>query len=123
MDELQVTYNYHLQCLADFVDAQMNYYNNCSKILQDLCKQIGNTTGMPNKTIAAANNNTMASNDILVSIDPTDEFGANAIGVGLSMNLNLNTKKAKVLFDYEATDPKEVIIILLFVINKFINLF
>ena len=98
MDELQVTYNYHLSCLADFVDAQMNYYSNCSKILQDLCKQIGNTTGMPvNKTVMnnTTTNSLAASNDISSStsqIDPTADFGANTIGVGLSMNLNLNTK-------------------------------
>lgn len=82
----------------------MNYYNNCSKILQDLCKQIGNATGMP-KNIPAPKAVNAPADDLLID---TDNFGANAIGAGLAMNLNLNTKKAKVLFDYEATDPAEI---------------
>lgn len=96
MDELQVTYNYHLSCLADFVDAQMNYYNKCSKILQDLCKQIRNTTTATSKQ------------PVLNLNDQSENFGVNAIGAGLSFNLNINNKKAKVLFDYEATDPSEI---------------
>ena len=66
----------------------MNYYNNCSKILQDLCKQIGNATGMP-KNIPAPKAVNAPADDLLID---TDNFGANAIGAGLAMNLNLNTK-------------------------------
>ena len=77
----------------------MNYYNNCSKILQDLCKQIGNTTGTPSSKPSPPQN---------VLNDDTENFGVNAIGAGLSLNLNLNNKKAKVLFDYEASEIGEI---------------
>ncbi|CAF0859068.1 unnamed protein product [Brachionus calyciflorus] len=92
MDELSITYNHHLQCLTDFVDAQLNYYSSCSKILQDVSKQIGGT-GIRN-------------------IPPTPK----QISDGSPFTYPLNSlppsftakKKAKVLFDYEATDPSEI---------------
>ncbi len=99
----------------------MNYYNNCSKTLQDLCKQIRNTTVTLTSTSKPPLQN---------AIDEYENSGVNAIGLkllspefwtnigiisiknlkgaGLSSNLNLNNKKAKVLFDYEATDSSEI---------------
>ena len=89
----------------------MNYYTNCTKILQDLCKQIGMSKNLQSTkpitpTVTTANSNNTNPNETNLLLD--SDFGVNAIGAGLSMNLNLNTKKAKVLFDYEATDPAEI---------------
>ena len=83
--------NHHLQCLTDFVDAQLNYYNSCSKILQDLSKQIGGS--------GLANN----SNNIGRIAPPLNNLN----NAGLPPNFT-SMKKAKVLFDYEATDPSEI---------------
>lgn len=96
----------------------MNYYSNCTKILQDLCKQIGVSNKNQqlqappvksgnNATALNSNSNNSATNETNLLLD-TSDFSVNAIGAGLSMNLNLNSKKAKVLFDYEATDPAEI---------------
>ena len=81
-----------MQCLTDFVDAQLNYYNNCSKILQDLSKQIGGVG------LGTSNNATR--------INPATINNLNNHG-SLSSSFT-SKKKAKVLFDYEATDPSEI---------------
>ena len=99
-----------MQCLTDFVDAQLNYYNNSAKILQDLSRQIGgagiqqqldknvNSLNSMSLTHNQANGN---SNHTSPNIFP-NASGASMIGAGL------NRKKAKVLFDFEASDPSEI---------------
>ena len=81
-----------MQCLTDFVDAQLNYYNSCAKILQDLSKQIGG---------AGLANNSNGASRIMPLVANMNNGG------GLSSNFT-SKKKAKVLFDYEATDPSEI---------------
>jgi len=78
--------------LTDFVDAQLNYYSNCTKILQDLSKQIGGVG--------------LANNANATRVNPATINSLNNNG-GLSSNFT-SKKKAKVLFDYEATDPSEI---------------
>jgi hypothetical protein len=90
--------------LTDFVDAQLNYYSNCTKILQDLSKQIGG--------VGIANNANTAR------VNPATINSLNNNG-GLSSNFT-SKKKAKVLFDYEATDPSEISVSANQVIYEFI---
>ena len=78
--------------MTDFIDSQLNYYNSCTKILQDLSKQIGG---------AGLNNNAAARIMPLVN---------NLNNGGLTSNF-ASKKKAKVLFDYEATDPSEISVV------------
>jgi hypothetical protein len=103
-----------LQCLTDFVDAQLNYYNGCSKILQDLSKQIGGS-GIASARVLPP----VAGSQPALKANPTsNSVNSNGnLNDGLSNVNNLisalppsltNQKKAKVLFDYEATDPSEI---------------
>ena len=85
-----------MQCLADFVDGQLNYYNSCTKVLQDLSKQIGGAG--------------LSANRISQPVDSsTPNSFSSAFGPSQSLTPNFtNKKKAKVLFDFEATDPSEI---------------
>lgn len=129
MDELTVTYNHHLQCLTDFVDAQLNYYNSCTKTLQDLSRQIGgmgitqrqlppqspksplnSTTGTTNSAAATATTTTTTSDSNSFSaLNGTGPavISSSTATAGLAPSFT-NKKTAKVLFDYEATDPSEM---------------
>lgn len=107
MDELTISYNHHLQCLTDFVDAQLNYYNSCTKILTDLSKQIGGSGLVNNNNNISSNSNNINNSIPKVTIPPLISNSLNSGEPGLSSNLS-QKKKAKVLFDYEATDQSEV---------------
>lgn len=100
-----------MQCLTDFVDAQLNYYNNSAKILQDLSKQIGgagiqqqfdkNTSSLNSLSLNNNQANGNSNHNVSSNIFP-NASGVSMIGAGL------NRKKAKVLFDFEASDPSEI---------------
>jgi hypothetical protein len=112
-----------LQCLTDFVDCQLNYYNNCTKILQDLSRQIG-SAGIKSQIAPPLISNSISNtSDINTNLTnavnggnqtpqqkPMTFFSAlnggsdeSIVHTGL-----LAKKQAKVLFDYEATDPSEI---------------
>lgn len=94
----------------------------CTKILQDLSKQLGGTGGLKNLPVTP--NNSQASMDpaIANTIAPLHQNGgsSNSTSGGGAVTffsaLNgddvhpglLAKKQAKVLFDYEATDPSEI---------------
>lgn len=80
--------------MTDFVDAQLNYYSSCSKVLQDLSKQIGGT-GIRNVPPTPKQLNANESSPFTYPI--------NSLPPSFTAK-----KKAKVLFDYEATDPSEI---------------
>lgn len=115
-----------MQCLTDFADAQLNYYNSCSKILQDLNKQIGGS-GIVNRNLPPTPNNLNNNNNTIIhnlngnanatsnTIQDNHVHNNNNDGLSNMNSLNsalppsfTNKKKAKVLFDYEATDPSEI---------------
>lgn len=100
MDELQVSYSHHLQCLTEFVDAQLNYYNNATLILKDLSKDIG---GVGIQNSQSASHETNQANPSMFSAI----FGTDAIDSGNKPAL-VDPKKAKVLFDYDAVDSTEI---------------
>lgn len=107
MDELSVSYNHHMQCLKEFVESQLNYYNNCTNILNELSKDIGGT-GVQASSSA---NGSMGKADGSVTNNASmfaDIFGnSNAIDSGDRPGL-VDPKRAKVLFDYDAVDSTEI---------------
>ncbi|RNA27852.1 endophilin-B1-like isoform X3 [Brachionus plicatilis] len=92
MDELTITYNHHLQCLADFVEAQSNYYSSCSRVMQDLTRQIG-ISSIRNTSVIAPK----------INEGHPFSYPINSLPVSFT-----EKKRAKVLFDYEATEPSEM---------------
>lgn len=105
MDELSVSYSHHLQCLTEFVDAQLNYYNSCTLILKDLSQEIGGV-GLQNKSSRNSSSGpgagTAANPSMFSAI-----FGSDAID-SEEKPILVDAKKAKVLFDYDAVDSTEI---------------
>jgi hypothetical protein len=89
----------------------LNYYNNSAKILQDLSRQIGgagiqqqfdiNNNSLNNLSLNNIQANGSSNHSVSSKAFP-NASGASMIGAGL------NKKKAKVLFDFEASDPSEI---------------
>ena len=90
--------NHHLQCLTEFVDAQLNYYNNCTNVLKDLSKEIGGS-GLDKKSLGeggaasgpGSQNDALNSNPSMFSAI----FGSNAIDNEEKSSL-VDPKRAKV---------------------------
>ena len=96
-----------MQCLTDFVDAQLNYYNSCTKVLQDLSKQIGGS-GIVNNSGRNLPNSPNANNSNNITFSSVLGGGGGGGGVSPLPSSFTAKKKAKVLFDYEATDPSGI---------------
>ncbi len=100
-----------MQCLTEFVDAQLNYYNRCTLRLKDLSKDIGglgiNTSrsGTNSLTGADANN---AANPSMFSAIFGDSVVDGSAGEKSDTPALVDPKKAKVLFDYDAVDSNEI---------------
>ncbi|KAM7392119.1 hypothetical protein PAMP_022752 [Pampus punctatissimus] len=103
LEGISSTHVNHLRCLHEFVEAQAAYYKQCHFHMQELQKELGR---LPN---AFALNSThsmttagSASEDISSPVDTDtlkiEEVQAPATG----------TRKAKVLYDYDAADSSEL---------------
>jgi hypothetical protein len=122
--------------LTDFVAAQLNYYNSCSEIMHELSKQVGSAnikslplaqplTGAQQSGTAGSSSNggtgttstpTTAAASAVGGSTTAAAPAVSGSGVTFFSALNgddahpslLSKKQAKVLFDYEATDPSEI---------------
>ncbi|XP_076976503.1 endophilin-B1 isoform X7 [Tamandua tetradactyla] len=112
LEGISSTHAHHLRCLNDFVEAQMTYYAQCYQYMLDLQKQLGS---FPSNYLC--NNNQ-------TSVTPIPSASSNVIGPssmastsGLVMasppNLHdlkecSGSRKARVLYDYDAANSSEL---------------
>ncbi|KAL2772264.1 endophilin-B1 isoform 3 [Daubentonia madagascariensis] len=113
LEGISSTHAHHLRCLNDFVEAQMTYYAQCYQYMLDLQKQLGS---FPSNYLC--NNNQ-------TSVTPTPSVLPNVIGssamavtsglVITSPPSNLSdvkeysgSRKARVLYDYDAANSTEL---------------
>ncbi|XP_045334107.1 endophilin-B1 isoform X4 [Leopardus geoffroyi] len=111
LEGISSTHAHHLRCLNDFVEAQMTYYAQCYQYMLDLQKQLGS---FPSNY---CNNNQ-------TSVAPTPSASSNVIGSsaltstsGLVITSPSNlidlkecsgSRKARVLYDYDAANSSEL---------------
>ncbi|XP_045403554.1 endophilin-B1 isoform X1 [Lemur catta] len=113
LEGISSTHAHHLRCLNDFVEAQMTYYAQCYQYMLDLQKQLGS---FPSNYLC--NNNQTAAT-------PTPSVLPNVIGSSAMASTsglvitpppaNLNdvkeyngSRKARVLYDYDAANSTEL---------------
>eukprot|EP00070_Physeter_catodon_P038099 XP_028344993.1 endophilin-B1 isoform X1 [Physeter catodon] len=112
LEGISSTHAHHLRCLNDFVEAQMTYYAQCYQYMLDLQKQLGSFP-----SIYHCNNNQ-------TSVAPTPSASSNVIGSstltstsGLVITSPSNltdlkecsgSRKARVLYDYDAANSTEL---------------
>ncbi|XP_061115927.1 endophilin-B2-like isoform X6 [Conger conger] len=104
LEGISSTHVNHLRCLHEFVEAQAIYYNQCNQYMMDLQKELGSSDGdvaspstaatLPVVPIAGAVSTSAPEADTL----KIEEVQPPATG----------TRKAKVLYDYDAADTSEM---------------
>ncbi|XP_064210352.1 endophilin-B2-like isoform X5 [Anguilla rostrata] len=104
LEGISSTHVNHLRCLHEFVEAQAIYYNQCHQYMMDLQKELGSSDGdvaspstaatLPVVSIAGAVSTSAPEADTL----KIEEVQPPATG----------TRKAKVLYDYDAADTSEM---------------
>ncbi|XP_071621868.1 endophilin-B2 isoform X2 [Heliangelus exortis] len=124
LEGISSTHVNHLRCLHEFVESQTNYYAQCYQYMLDLQKQLGRFSGTfigsPDSTASpAAATSPPAVSAATVPTVPTIPVVPTVVGVPNTLAegvLNPNevkppasgTRKARVLYDYEAADSTEL---------------
>ncbi|KAL9827166.1 endophilin-B2 isoform 3-T3 [Geothlypis trichas] len=127
LEGISSTHVNHLRCLHEFVESQTNYYAQCYQFMLDLQKQLGSSKGeifsgtfvgnAESASPAAAASPPVAAATLpavpTIPVVPTIVGVPNTVAEGV---LNPNevkppasgTRRARVLYDYEAADSTEL---------------
>ncbi|XP_062497224.1 endophilin-B2 isoform X3 [Pezoporus occidentalis] len=131
LEGISSTHVNHLRCLHEFVESQTNYYAQCYQYMLDLQKQLGSSKGeifsgtfvgnaeSTSPPAAAASPPAAAAAAATLPAVPTIPVVPTIVGVPSAVAegvLNPNevkppasgTRKARVLYDYEAADSTEL---------------
>ncbi|XP_048207657.1 endophilin-B1 isoform X4 [Perognathus longimembris pacificus] len=111
LEGISSTHAHHLRCLNDFVEAQMTYYAQCYQYMLDLQKQLGSFpsnylcnnnhnagTPMPSALPNVIGSSAMASTSGLVITSPNIS----------DLKESSGSRKARVLYDYDAANSTEL---------------
>lgn len=100
LEGISTTHANHLRCLNEFVEAQMTYYAQCYQYMVDLQKQMGSfpTTFLPNSSAPLP--------PVTVPI-PAAPPGASEL-TAAELQPASGTRRARVLYDYDAGDSSEL---------------
>ncbi|XP_021051509.1 endophilin-B1 isoform X1 [Mus pahari] len=112
LEGISSTHAHHLRCLNDFVEAQMTYYAQCYQYMLDLQKQLGS---FPSNYLS--NNNQTSGTPVPYAlsnaIGPSAQASPGSLVITCPPNLNdlkesSNSRKARVLYDYDAANSTEL---------------
>ncbi|XP_059380909.1 endophilin-B1-like isoform X2 [Carassius carassius] len=110
LEGINSTHAHHLHCLNDFVEAQMTYYAQCYQYMVDLQKQLGNFPS----AFSSNNNQSTASGAASISVPILPLSGAlpastaNASSGFTELQNFSGSRKARVLYDYDAAGSNEL---------------
>ncbi|XP_008824475.2 endophilin-B1 isoform X1 [Nannospalax galili] len=111
LEGISSTHAHHLRCLNDFVEAQMTYYAQCYQYMLDLQKQLGS---FPTNYLSNNNQNSGTPMPSALSnvIGPSAMASPSSLVI-TSPNLNdlkesSGSRKARVLYDYDAANSSEL---------------
>uniref|UniRef100_A0A7N6FB55 Endophilin-B1 n=1 Tax=Anabas testudineus TaxID=64144 RepID=A0A7N6FB55_ANATE len=108
LEGISSTHVNHLRCLHEFVEAQASYYKQCHLHMQDLQKEL-----------ASSNEDVLPNAFTLNSTQSMATVGSEAEGISSPVDTDTlkieevqapatGTRKAKVLYDYDAADSSEL---------------
>ncbi|XP_055058427.2 endophilin-B1b isoform X1 [Misgurnus anguillicaudatus] len=111
LEGISSTHAHHLHCLNDFVDAQASYYAQCYQYMVNLQKQLGSFP----TTFSSNNNQPSGSFSASISV-PTASTAASlpappptqASPALNELRSTSGTRKARVLYDYDADSSSEL---------------
>ncbi|XP_004442972.1 PREDICTED: endophilin-B1 isoform X2 [Ceratotherium simum simum] len=112
LEGISSTHAHHLRCLNDFVEAQMTYYAQCYQYMLDLQKQLGsfpssyhcNNNQTPVAPIPSASSNVIGSSALTSTSGLVIASPSNLI----DLKECSGSRKARVLYDYDAANSSEL---------------
>ncbi|KAJ7994054.1 hypothetical protein DPEC_G00261960 [Dallia pectoralis] len=110
LEGISSTHVNHLRCLHEFVEAQTAYYKHCHLHMQDLQKELDR---FPN-AFAANPSHSMASDGssppgkTIVPLESVSAVETDTLKIEEVQAPATGTRKAKVLYDYDAADTSEL---------------
>ncbi|XP_009295790.1 endophilin-B1a isoform X1 [Danio rerio] len=110
LEGISSTHAHHLRCLNDFVEAQMTYYAQCYQYMVDLQKQLGNfpSAFTSNNNQSTASGGAGVSVPILPLSTPLPSTTSNTSSGFTEMQNFSGSRKARVLYDYDAAGSNEL---------------
>nr|QEG99544.1 endophilin B2 [Clarias batrachus] len=117
LEGISSTHVNHLRCLHEFVEAQAAYYAQCHKHMQDLQKELSSANGDTFPNAFAANPSTSAvstssalSSATVPAVSPpaASSSSVDTLKIEEVKPPATGTRKAKVLYDYDAADTSEL---------------
>ncbi|KAK7136365.1 hypothetical protein R3I94_014877 [Phoxinus phoxinus] len=111
LEGINSTHVNHLRCLCEFVEAQTVYYNQCHKYMQELQRELGSSSG----DIGCPDSLEVNSHGVGSPTDPSAVLPLNspspdtdALQIEEVQPPASGTRKAKVLYAYDAGDSSEL---------------
>ncbi|XP_031810634.1 endophilin-B2 isoform X5 [Sarcophilus harrisii] len=121
LEGISSTHVNHLRCLQEFVESQATYYAQCYRHMLDLQKQLGSTQGVifpgtfvgntepASSPLSSASLATAAATiPVMPTVAGMPSAGEAAISLDDVALPASGTRKARVLYDYEAADSSEL---------------
>ncbi|XP_069465311.1 endophilin-B2 isoform X5 [Ambystoma mexicanum] len=118
LEGISSTHVNHLRCLHEFVEAQATYYAQCYQYMVDLQKQLGSSRGeiFPATLVVNSDSTSPLSTPASAATIPVAPTAASAPGTVVESSLSPSdlrppasgTRKARVLYDYDASDSSEL---------------
>jgi len=105
LDGISSTHAHHLRCLHDFVESQANFYAQTQQYMSDLQRQLGS---MGNSSVPASAPAPESGSMSPTIHPPTMTISNSPADVSAAANGTSAGMKAKVLYDYDAADMKEL---------------
>ncbi|XP_067662196.1 endophilin-B1-like isoform X2 [Haliotis asinina] len=106
LEGVNSTHAHHLRCLNDFIEAQGNYYAQCSQYIRDLQSQLGSYSVGSATSMGGGAPSNMHSSSVPNSNSPLTPSAPPAIQV--TAPTPTEKKQARVLYDYDAADSTEL---------------
>ncbi|KAM8882001.1 endophilin-B1a [Synchiropus picturatus] len=112
LEGVSSTHAHHLRCLNDFVEAQTTYYAQSYQYMVDLQKQLGSfpsSFSNNNQSSEGASNSppTMPMSASL-PMGPSSRSGTATLGGFNELRISSGSRKARVLYDYDAASSSEL---------------
>ncbi|XP_059406658.1 endophilin-B2-like isoform X6 [Carassius carassius] len=123
LEGISSTHVNHLRCLHEFVEAQAAYYTQCHKHMQDLQKELSSASGdtFPNAFAVNASTSGVSAGPSALSTatqpgasppgrppNPSNALESSTLKIDEVKPPSTGTRKAKVLYDYDAADTSEL---------------
>ncbi|XP_067434528.1 endophilin-B1a [Thunnus thynnus] len=113
LEGVSSTHAHHLRCLNDFVEAQTTYYAQCYQYMVDLQKQLGSFpssfSNNNQSSVSGGASISVPTIPVSASLPNPSGHGSSAASGGFNeLRSSSGSRKARVLYDYDAASSSEL---------------